>query len=68
MNEKDQIKYNCNPYKLSYDIYGTTDFGFTILYINNLSHPGELDLSKPIKMLTKDNIEFISIIFKNNIT
>lgn len=64
VNEEEQRKYRCNPYKLSYEVYGSTDYGATLLFINNMSHPGEFTLDSPIKILNANNIKFIKEMYK----
>lgn len=65
LSEDDQRKYRHNPSLLSYNLYGTTDYAMTILFINGLGHPGELDVSLPIKLLSKTNIEILSNLYKD---
>lgn len=55
--ESDMDKYMCNPYLLSYDLYGTIDYGAILLYINGISHPGDFKLNSKILILNKSNIK-----------
>lgn len=38
---EDRVKYNGDPARLSYDKFGTTDYWYIILLINDMSHPDE---------------------------
>lgn len=44
LSTEDYMKYRFNPKRFSYDIYGTTELWFLILYANELYNIGQFDL------------------------
>ena len=44
LSTTDYIKYRFNPKRFSYDIYGTTELWFLVLYANELYNIGQFDL------------------------
>ena len=47
----EEVLYMYNPRALSTKYYGTPNMWELILRVNGLTHPGELDFKKPIKMI-----------------
>ena len=60
-------KYKFNPKRLSYDLYGTTNLYYILLYINNLNGIKEFNLDKKkIKIIRKETLEkVLSNIYDN---
>lgn len=54
--ETERRKYMYKPKSLSDELYGTPDLYFIILKMNNLTHPGELDLKNPIYVMEPNNV------------
>ena len=57
------LTYKYQPRKLSYDLYGTPDLAFSILYINNMVSVTEFT-RKNIKVFTGDIVEVINELFE----
>jgi hypothetical protein len=70
MTEKEYERYKCLPNLLSYDLYGTPEFGYSILYINNMVSMTEFtkhrikvfstgisEVLKELMVLAKDDLE-----------
>lgn len=53
LTNEQYLKYKYKPKLLSYDIYGSQELYFVILYINNIASPKEFDMKK-IKMIRSD--------------
>ncbi len=55
LTDEELIKYAYKPKLLAYDIYGSTELYFIILFINNICNVKEFN-SKKIKMLSRDDL------------
>lgn len=55
MTDSEFIKYRYKPKLLSYDLYGTTELFFALLYINNMYSIKDFN-RKYIKLIRKDNM------------
>lgn len=53
LTDEQYLKYKYKPKLLAYDIYGSQELYFVILYINNIASPKEFDMKK-IKMIKTD--------------
>jgi hypothetical protein len=51
--EEEYRKYKYNPWKVSYDVYGTTELWFLVLHANELYSAMEFDL-ETVSMYTTD--------------
>lgn len=61
-SEKEKQLYRYNPKALSVKLYNTPDIALILCYINNIQNFGDFDCSKPIKILTNEEIQsFISL-------
>lgn len=54
--ETERKEYRYKPKSLSNRLYGTPDLYFIILKMNNLTHPGEMDLKNPIHVMEPNNV------------
>lgn len=59
LNNEDYAKYKYNPKLMSYDLYGTTEFWFLLLDINELHSVTEFDL-KTVYVFTPDIVDKLS--------
>lgn len=55
LSDEEFSRYAYKPKLLSYDIYGSTELYFIILFINNLCNVKEFN-NRKIKMITRDDI------------
>lgn len=55
LSDTDYLRYAYKPKLLAYDIYGSTELYFIILFINNMCNVKEFT-NKKIKMLKKDDL------------
>lgn len=55
LSDDELAKYMYKPKLLAYDIYGSTELYFVILFLNNLCNVKEFT-NRKIKMLTKENL------------
>lgn len=63
LSDADKRKYHYNPDLLAYDIYGSTELDFVIMYINGIIDPKDFNMPK-IKLLSKsDLINILSRIY-----
>lgn len=69
LSEEEYIKYQYNPYKLSYDLYGTVELWFLILALNDTISPTKFNKRKLV-LLKKSDLKIINdicIIFDEKI-
>lgn len=60
LSDEEYKKYRYNPDLLAYDVYGSTQLDFMILYLNGVIDPKEFDF-KTIKLLYNSQLtEFLS--------
>lgn len=63
LSDSDYLKYALKPKLLAYDIYGSVELHFIILFLNNICNIKEFNFRK-IKMLRKDDLnEILSTIY-----
>ena len=55
MTDNEYHKYRFKPKLLAYDLYGSTELFFTILYINGMCNIKDFD-RRTIKLIRKDNM------------
>lgn len=63
LSDKEYQKYRYNPKRLSYDIYGSTEYYYIILFLNDICNIKDFD-TKIVYMLKRDDLmNFLSTIF-----
>ena len=63
MTDEEYTKYRLKPKLLSYDVYGSTEIFFVILFINGMCNIKDFD-RKTIKLIRKDTmIELLEAIY-----
>lgn len=62
LSDEEADVYKYNPYKLSYDIYNTTELWFIICMINDVIHPASFTKNK-LLLLKKTDLRVINDIF-----